>query len=66
LVPEAHLGLSTSECLAVVGGRRPQAPLTELGTVLGALDEVAYAVTPGADVASLARLADTLAERLGR
>ena len=65
MVPEAHLGLSTSECLAVVGGRRPQAPVAELGTVLGALDDVAYAVTPGVDVASLARLAETLVERLG-
>jgi len=66
IVPEAHLGLSTSECLAVVGGRRPQAPVAELGTVLGALDQVEFAVTPGVDVASLAQLADTLVERLGR
>lgn len=66
IVPEAHLGLSTSECLAVVGGRRPQAPVAELGTVLGALDQVEFAVTPGIDVASLAQLADALVERLGR
>jgi hypothetical protein len=66
IVPEAHLGLSTSECLAVVGGRRPQAPVAELGTVLGALDQVEFAGTPGIDVASLAQLADTLVERLGR
>lgn len=65
IVPEAHLGLSTSECLAVVGGRRPQAPVAELGTVLGALDQVAYAHSADVDVASLARLADTLADRLG-
>lgn len=66
LVPEAHLGLSTSDCLAAVQGRRPQAPLTELRTVLGALDEAAFAVAPGVDVVALARLADTLAERLRR
>ena len=66
IVPEAHLGLSTSECLAVVGGRSPQAPVAELGTVLGALDQVEFAVTPGTDVASLSQLADTLVERLGR
>jgi hypothetical protein len=65
-VPEAHLGLSTTECLAVVSSRRPQAPVAELGTVLGALDQVAFAVTPGVDVASLAKLAGTLEERLGR
>lgn len=65
-VPEAHLGLSTTECLAVVSSRRPQAPVTELGTVLGALDQVAFAASPGVDVASLAKLAGTLEERLGR
>ncbi|HSD32572.1 MAG TPA: hypothetical protein VLB49_11725 [Gemmatimonadales bacterium] len=66
LVPDAHLGLPTSECLALVQGRRPQAPVAELRTVLGALDEVAFAVAPGVDVVALARLAETLAERLGR
>lgn len=65
-VPEAHLGLSTTECLAVVSSRRPKVPVAELGTVLGALDQVAFAVTPGVDVASLAKLAGTLEERLGR
>ena len=67
-VPEAHLGLSTGDCLAVVQARRPQAPLSELQTVLGALDQAAYAAKPpaGMDVVALARVADTLAERLGR
>jgi hypothetical protein len=65
-VPEAHLALSTTECLAIVASRRPQAPVAELGTVLGALDQVAYAVDPGIDVASLAQLAGTLEGRLGR
>jgi hypothetical protein len=64
-VPEAHLGLSTRECLAVVGGRRPQAPVAELGTVLGALEQVAFADSADVDVASLARLAERLADRLG-
>lgn len=66
LVPEAHLGLSASDCLDVVQSRRPQAPVTELRTVLGALDAAAFAVAPGVDVVALARLADTLVERLGR
>lgn len=65
LVPEAHLGLSTSECLAAVQARRPQAPMSELRTVLAALDEAAFAVAPEIDVVGLARLAETLTERLG-
>lgn len=65
-VPEAHSGLPTSECLTVVQGRRPQAPVSELRTVLAALDEVAFAGAPEVDVVALARLAETLAERLGR
>lgn len=66
LVPEAHLGLSTSDCLELVQARRPQAPVSELRTVLGALDETAFAVAPGVDVVALARLAETLADRLGK
>jgi hypothetical protein len=65
-VPEAHLGLSTTECLAVLGTHRPQAPVAEVGTVLGALDQVAFALTAGIDVAALAQLAGTLEHRLGR
>ena len=65
-VPDAHLGLPTSECLAVVQARRPQAPVSELRTVLAALDEVAFAVAPEVDVVALARLAETLAGRLGK
>lgn len=65
-VPEAHLGLPTSDCLTIVQGRRPQAPVSELRTVFAALDEVAFAGAPEVDVVALARLAETLAERLGK
>jgi hypothetical protein len=65
-VPEAHLGLATSDCLTVVQGRRPQAPVAELRTVFAALDEVAFAGAPEVDLVALARLAETLAERLGK
>jgi hypothetical protein len=65
-VPEAHLGLSTSDCLAAVQERRPQAPVSELRTVLAALDEAAFAVAPEVDLVALARLAETLVERLGK
>lgn len=66
LVPEARPALSTPDCLAVVRERRPQAPVTELGAMLGALDEAAFAGTSGVDVAELVRLTDGLVERLER
>jgi hypothetical protein len=64
LVPEAHLALSTTDCLAVVRRLRPQAPADELETVLTALDRVAFAGAPGPDVTRLAQLATTLSGQL--
>ena len=64
-VPEAHLGLSTAECLAAAQRARPHA-FPELATVLDALDEVAFATKSEADVRRLADRAHALAGGLGR
>jgi hypothetical protein len=61
-VPEAHLALSTAECLTTLARVRPQAPLRELGDLLAQLDRVAFASAPGSDVAVLA----TMARRMAR
>lgn len=64
-VPEAHLGLSTVECLAVAEQARPQA-FPALATVLSGLDEVAFATRSKIDVRRLADQAHELAGDLGR
>jgi len=66
VVPEAHAGLSTAECLAKLQLHRPQAPVRDLAGVLEALDHVAFATGSGPDVAALARRARALAEGLTR
>ena len=66
VVPEAHAGLSTTECLAKVQLHRPQAPVRDLAAVLEALDHVAFATGSAPDVAALARRARALAEGLTR
>jgi hypothetical protein len=66
VVPEAHTGLSTAECLAKLQLHRPQAPVRDLAAVLEALDHVAFATGSGPDVAALARRARALAEGLTR
>ena len=66
VVPEAHAGLPTADCLAKVQLHRPQAPVRDLAAVLEALDGVAFASGPGPDVAALARRARVLAEGLSR
>ena len=60
-VPDAHLALSTAECLATLARVRPQAPLRELGELLALLDRVAFASAHGTDVALLAATARRLA-----
>ncbi len=64
MVPAAHEALSTPECLAVVEGARPSAPVRELRDLLAALDRVAFATAHSADVAPLAARARALAEDL--
>lgn len=63
-VPEAHLALSTAECLATAERARPHAPLRELRELLEQLDRVAFASAHGTDVAGLATMARRLAREL--
>lgn len=64
-VPEAHLGLSTADCLAAAQRSRPQT-FPELEAVLVALDQVAFAAAPEADIVRLADRARVLAGALQR
>ena len=64
VVPEAHGGLSTAECLAVVRKHRTAAQISQLEVVLGALDAVAFGSDAAVDVAALAQRARTLAQEL--
>jgi len=66
VVPQAHAGLPTADCLAKVQLHRPQAPVRDLAAVLEALDHIAFATGPSPDVAALARRARALAEGLSR
>jgi hypothetical protein len=66
VVPEAHAGLPTADCLAKVQLHRPQAAVRDLAAVLEALDHIAFASEAGPDVAALARRARALAEGLRR
>jgi hypothetical protein len=64
VVPEAHGGLSTADCLAVAKKHRPPAQITHLEVVLGALDAVAFGSDAPVDVAALAQRARSLAQEL--
>lgn len=64
VIPDAHGGLSTAECLAVAKKHRPAPQLTQLEIVLGALDAVAFGNGAGVDVATLAQRARMLAQEL--
>jgi len=64
LMPDAHGGLSTAECLAVAKKHRPAPQFTQLEIVLGALDAVAFGSRAGVDVATLAQRARMLASEL--
>ncbi len=64
-VPEAHLGLSTVDCLAAAQRARPGVH-QELADVLTGLDQVAFASRPQVDVARLADRARALAGVLER
>jgi hypothetical protein len=65
-VPEAHEGLSPTECLAVLARGLPGAPVRDLQQTLEALSEVQFAAAHGADPAALAARARDLARALGR
>ncbi len=56
-IPAVALSLGTAECLAALERERPDAHLGELADVLSALDGIAFAAVPGADVARVAALA---------
>jgi hypothetical protein len=64
VIPDAHGGLSTAECLAVAKKHRPAPQFTQLEIVLGALDAVAFGSGAGVDVATLAQRARMLAQEL--
>lgn len=64
-VPGAHEALATDECLATLERLRPDVPIRELGTVLHALDQVAFAAAHGGEVGGLAARARRLAQELG-
>jgi hypothetical protein len=64
VVPEAHGGLSTAECLAVAKKHRPAPQFSQLEIVLGALDAVAFGSGAALDVATLAQRARMLAQEL--
>lgn len=64
VIPDAHGGLSTAECLAVAKKHRPAPQFTQLEIVLGALDAVAFGSVAAVDVATLAQRARMLAHEL--
>jgi hypothetical protein len=64
VVPEAHGGLSTAECLAVAKKHRSAPQFTQLELVLGALDAVAFGSGAAVDLATLAQRARMLAHEL--
>lgn len=64
-VPEAHVGLSTAECLAATQRARPGIH-QELATILSGLDQAAFANRPKIDVVRLADQARALAGALER
>jgi len=64
VIPEAHGGLSTAECLVVARKRRPAPQFAQLEIVLGALDTVAFGSGAPVDVATLAQRARLLAQEL--
>lgn len=61
-IPDAHLGLSHVECLAVVGQKAPGAPLGELAVTLSALELAAFSAASSTEVGALSRRAQTLAQ----
>ncbi len=64
VIPDAHGGLSTAECLAVAKKHRPAPQFTQLEIVLGTLDAVAFGSGAAVDVATLAQRARMLAQEL--
>ena len=66
VVPDAHGGLTTDECLVVLARARPGAELDDIAAVLRGLDRAAFGPTDASDVAALAERARTLAARAAR
>lgn len=64
VIPDAHNGLSTAECLAVAKKHRPAPQFTQLEIVLGALHAVAFGSGAAVDVATLAQRARMLAQEI--
>jgi hypothetical protein len=65
-VPEAHVGLTTEECLDALARSRLRTGLDELATALRRLDSVAFGPEGGADIAAIAAQSRILARRVGR
>lgn len=61
-IPEAHLGLSHPECLAVIGRTSPGAPVRELTVILAGLELAAFSGASSAEVGALARRAHALVQ----
>jgi len=62
-VPEAHVGLTTEECLDALARARPGTGFEDLAAALRRLDGVAFGGAAGADVAALAVQTRALARK---
>lgn len=65
-VPEAHVGLTTEECLDAMARARPGVALAPVAAALRTLDEVAFGGAPEPDVAAIAVQARLLARKMAR
>lgn len=65
-VPDAHAGLTTEECLAVLARARPGTGLDGVAAALRTLDGVAFGGASGTDVGAIAVQARVLARKLAR
>jgi hypothetical protein len=63
-VPEAHEGLSTTECLLVLEQSRPGTPVAELRDLLDELTETSFALGPVRHGGELAQRTDALIREL--
>lgn len=62
--PEAHQGLDTRGCIAVLEAKRPGWPIAELAALLDALDAARFAPEAREEAIALYRAADALAGRI--
>ena len=63
--PEAHEGLDTASCIALVAERHPDWPVAEIDGALRSIDAMRFAPGTPDDALALYRQADALAVRLG-